>query len=250
MQQSVGLTLPTQYLGMLARDGHANPAAFSYATDQIFRGVDLQGKRILEIGSGRGLMALLMGLHGAAQVVSLEPELAGATAGVIALQRERIEALQLSNVDVVAADFNTWSGPAGSFDLIVSRASINHLCQSDRHALHDPVTYERYVRMARKIHSLLAPEGLFIATDACRYAFFTMLRDFGVSRPWRPARTGINWRHHQNPGTWKKIFRDAGFGRVTISFPVPHRLKPIAFLMDTAAANFFLKGSFILRAHV
>ena len=67
MQQSVGLTLPTQYLGMLARDGHANPAAFSYATNQLFRGVDLQGKRILEIGSGRGLMALLMGLHGAAR---------------------------------------------------------------------------------------------------------------------------------------------------------------------------------------
>ncbi len=161
---------------------------------------------MLEIGSGKGLLAVMMGLQGAERVVSLEPEMVGATSGVIAIQRERVEALRLSNVDVVVGDFNTWEGAAGSFDVIVSRASINHLQQSDRHALRHSETYTNYVAVAKRIHSLLAPGGVFIATDACRYAFFTAVRGLGIRRPWRKARSGVNWRHHQNPSTWRTDF--------------------------------------------
>lgn len=240
--------MPPAYVAMLARDGHHNVTAFRYDAAQLFDGIDIREKRVLEIGSGRGLLAILVWLQGADFVASMEPELVGATSGVIAMQRERIGTLGLANVEVVTADFNTWDAAGARFDVILSRASLNHLHASEKHALRDRDTYENYVRVARKIHELLAPGGFFIATDACRYGFFSALRRFGVRRPWRWKRSGLNWRHHQNPGTWARIFHEAGFARVRVDYPVPYALRHSRAIVNTAFANFFLKGSFILRA--
>jgi SAM-dependent methyltransferase len=239
---------PPQYVAMLSRDGHGNPPAFAHALQNVFRGIDFRGKRVLEIGSGRGLLAMYIGMRGAAEVLSMEPELVGATSGVIAEQRARLETLGLQNVVVVPADFNTWDPGAARFDVIVSRASINHLHESAHHAEHHEPTWNGYVGVARRIHGMLSPNGQFVATDACRYAFFTGLRRLGVRRPWNRKRSGVDWRHHQNPGTWIKIFRHAGFSQVTVHYPVPYRLKAAASVIDNRVANFFLTGGFILNA--
>jgi hypothetical protein len=45
-----------------------------------------------------------------------------------------------------------------------------------------------------------------------------------------------------------KIFREAGFTTVQVAYPVPYRLRALKPLIDTAVANFFLRGAFILRA--
>ena len=233
---------------MLERDGHQNPPAFAHALANLFEGVDLRGKRVLEIGSGRGLLAIYMGMRGAAHVLSMEPELVGATSGVITDQRARIAALGLKNVEVEVADFNTWRAGDRRFDVIVSKASINHLHESDKHAEYHRPTYDAYVRVVGRIRDVLAPGGTFIATDACRYAFFTGARQLGIRRPWRWKRSGVDWRHHQNVGTWMKIFADAGFEGTTVDYPVPYRLRFARPIVNTALANFFLHGSFIVRA--
>lgn len=240
--------LPPAYLAMLERDGHQNPPAFAHALANLFEGTDLRGKPVLEIGSGRGLVAIYMGMRGAAHVLSMEPELVGATPGVIADQRARIAALGLKNVDVEVADFNTWEAGDRRFDVIVSWASINHLHESNQHAEHHRPTYDAYVRVAGRIRSMLAPDGTFIATDACRYGFFTGVRRLGIRRPWQWKRSGVDWRYHQNVGTWKKIFADAGFGTTAVDYPVPYRLRFAKPIVNTALANFFLHGAFILRA--
>jgi len=244
---STRFELPPEYIAMLERDGHDNPPAFAHALADMFRGIDFTGKRVLEIGSGRGLLAIYMGMRGA-QVLSMEPEMVGATSGVIAQQQARLAALGMRNVEVVNADFNTWEAGDRRFDVIVSRASINHLYASVHHADHHKETYDAYLRVARRVRGMLAPKGVFVATDASRYAFFSALRRFGVRRPWRLRRSSIDWRHHQNAGTWMKIFREAGFTTVQVAYPVPYRLRALKPLIDTAVANFFLRGAFILRA--
>ena len=238
---------PPEYIAMLTRDGHGNPPAFAHALANMFRGIDFAGKRVLEIGSGRGLLAIYMGMQGA-QVLSMEPEMVGATSGVIAQQQARLAQLGMKNVEVVNADFNTWDAGERRFDVIVSRASINHLYASVHHAEHHKETYDAYLQVARRVHHMLAPGGVFVATDASRYALFSALRRFGVRRPWRWQRSTIDWRHHQNPSTWTKIFREGGFPTVEIAYPVPYRLRALEPIVDTAVANFFLRGAFILRA--
>jgi hypothetical protein len=160
MTTSAHHPFPPQYVAMLSRDGHGNPPAFAHALSNVFRGIDFRGKHVLEIGSGRGLLAIYIGMQGAAEVLSMEPELVGATSGVIADQRARIETLGLRNVTVVPADFNTWDPGPRRFDVIVSRASINHLYESAEHAEHHQPTWEGYVAVARRIHSMLAPASV------------------------------------------------------------------------------------------
>jgi cyclopropane fatty-acyl-phospholipid synthase-like methyltransferase len=239
--------LPAEYIAMLERDGHRNPPAFAHTLANMFTGLDFSGKKVLEIGSGRGLLAIYMGMRGA-QVLSMEPEMVGATSGVIAQQQARLASLGMRNVEVVNADFNTWDAAGRRFDVIVSRASINHLYASEHHAEHHKETYDAYLEVARRVHSLLAPGGTFVATDACRYAFFSGMRQFGIRRPWRWERSSVDWRHHQNPSTWKKIFRDAGFSSIEVDYPVPYKLRTLRPVINTATANFFLQGAFILRA--
>ena len=80
---------------MLGEDQRDNVPAFIHRMEHFLGGVGLDGKSVLEIGSGRGLLALYSALCGARRVVSLEPELEGASVGVFATQQARIKELQL-----------------------------------------------------------------------------------------------------------------------------------------------------------
>jgi len=233
---------------MLAEDGHDNVDGFLHEAAHLFRDVPLEGRSLLEVGSGRGLMTMYAAMEGAARVVSMEPEMVGSRTGMIALQQRRLDVLKINNVEFLAADFNEWEPAGRVFDVVLSRASINHLHASSHHALRDSATYRGYVTAIRKMHGVLSSGGVALITDACRYAFFTGARDLGIRRPWDRSRTGINWRHHQNPGTWARLFRDAGFSDVQLRYPLPYRLRALRGLVDAAPANFFLQGSFILQA--
>lgn len=233
---------------MLAEDGHDNLPGFLHDAAHFYAGVPLEGRTVLEIGSGRGLFCIYAATHGAHLVVSMEPELVGSRDGMLALQAGRLTALGVSNVELLAADFNEWQPGGRTFDVVVSRASINHLFPATRNASRDRDTFTGYVRVAERMRSMLNAGGVAIVSDASRHAFFTMTRNFGIRRPWNPLRTGVDWRHHQNPGVWSRIFQEAGFSKVTVRYPLPHRLRALKGLVDTAPANFFLKGSFILQA--
>jgi SAM-dependent methyltransferase len=233
---------------MLDEDGHDNLDGYLHEAAHLFSGVPIANRTILEIGSGRGLMTLYVAMQGAANVVSMEPELIGSRSGMISLQQERLDRLGLQAVQFLAADFNEWDPQGRTFDVVMCRAAINHMHASDQHALHHSSTYRGYLEVVRKMHRVTAPGGAVLITDACRYAFFTATRNLGIRRPWDLSKTGINWRHHQNPQTWARIFRDGGFSDVAVRYPLPYRLRQFGGLVDTAAANFLLQGSFILRA--
>ncbi len=81
----------------------------------------LTGKRVLEIGCGDGINALIMGSLGA-QVTAID----------ISKESERIiaeaaERLQIRNVQGLTGDFAEIDFPAGSFDYVVGKALIHHL---------------------------------------------------------------------------------------------------------------------------
>ena len=238
------------YSEMLVADGHDNMKATSYGLAHTFQGLDFAGKRVLDIGSGKGLMTLFAALNQAETVVSMEPELEGSRSKVLQTQQERIEQLGLTNVSLLSRDFNAWDPQAQQFNVILSFSSINHIHESAHHALRHDETYQRYIEIARKMHSLLKPEGVAVVADACRWGFFSMLRNWGVRRPWswnKPI--NINWRIHQNPRVWKKIFLAAGFSRVNVIYPSPYKLRSLKAIVSRPLANFFLSASFTLHCH-
>src|SRR6201999_4215877 len=46
---------------------------FARFAGQLFQGIDFNGKTMMEIGCGKGVLCLWAGLHGAQEVVGLEP---------------------------------------------------------------------------------------------------------------------------------------------------------------------------------
>jgi SAM-dependent methyltransferase len=237
------------FAAMLREDGHDNLNGYLHEAAHLFDGVEIAGHSVLEIGSGKGMMTMYAALQGASTVISMEPEMVGSRSGMISLQQQRLDTLGIRSVEFLPADFNEWDPRGRTFDIVMCRAAINHLHASDQHAMSHLPTYDGYLTVIRKMLSVTAPGGVVLITDACRYAFFTATRNLGIRRPWDWSKTGINWRHHQNPQTWARLFRDAGFARVEIRYPLPYRLRQYRGLVDTAVSNFFLQGNFILRAH-
>ena len=56
-----------------------------YVENQLFNGISMSGKRVVDIGGGSGLFSFISAAKGADEVVCLEPEHAGSTAGVVNL---------------------------------------------------------------------------------------------------------------------------------------------------------------------
>jgi SAM-dependent methyltransferase len=232
---------------MAREDGHADLARYLASARRTFAGIDFRGKRVLEVGSGRGLRTVFMALMGA-DVVSMEPELEGSREGVVDLQRRRIAGLGLTNVTLLKEDFNRWEPSGQEFDVLVSESSINHLFESRQHALHHRPTYDRYLEICRKMHAALRPGGVAVITDASRYAFFSLAKRFGIRPPWQKRRVSMNWRIHQNAGVWRRILRDGGFSSVRINYAVPPVAGRLGWLMNNPVGNFFYRGKFLIAA--
>lgn len=231
---------------ILAEDGHDHLDSFLHTYAHYFDGVALEGRRVLEIGSGTGTLSLYMALTGAS-VVSMEPEMWGSTPGAASLQAGRAKRLGVA-LEFLDADFNAWDFAGRQFDVIVLEACINHLHESEHSALAHPPTFDAYRGIAQRMLALLAPGGVVVASDASRHAFFTMAKNYGIRRPWNWTQTSINWRVHQNGRTWAQIFKSAGFSSTQVDYPVPLRLSAFKPIVNTSLANFFLQGRFILKA--
>ena len=239
-----------KFIQFLKEDKHENIDAFFHTANHTFQDIEFEGKRIVDIGSGKGLMSIYTSLYGAKEVVSLEPELHGATNKALEIQRDRVKKLNINNIKILNQDFNLWEYNDEPFDIVMSFASINHLHESPYHALHHEETRQIYIDIAKKIRELLCLNGVAMITDSCRYGLFHWLKYIGINRPWTPTkRTSINFRIHQNPGVWKDIFVNAGFSEVRIKYPLPYKLRKVKKFIENPIANFLLEARFILYCY-
>tara|TARA_R110002049_G_scaffold285698_2_gene466843 strand:+ start:63165 stop:63971 length:807 start_codon:yes stop_codon:yes gene_type:complete len=238
-----------KFRSFMAEDNRDNVPGYQAYMDRLFGSIDLQGKRVLEIGSGRGLISLYCALQGASQVVSLEPEMEGSTQGVLQTHQNRARELELSNVEVRRDDFNESRFDDEQFDVIVMIAVLNHLHETTDNASSDGESRRQFTNIAGQLHRILKPGGVAIATDACRYSLWTQARRLGYPRQLCLAQRTINWKIHQQPAVWSSIFTDAGFSRCDIRYPIPFRLRHLSPILTNRVANWALSGEFILLAH-
>lgn len=237
------------FLEYLKQDGHQNDIAFFFYLSYLFQNIDLKSKRILEIGSGKGIMSIFVGLSGAREVVSLEPEMDGSTNKSSELQQKRIKALELENVNLINKDFESFvvNYQDTEFDYIFSFQSINHIFETEKKLTRHSREWHTYLDIGKKIRKLLVEDGIAIISDACRSGFFYKLKKVGINRPWRPnKRSNVNWKVHQNPDIWQNLFLQAGFSNVSIKYPLPYKLRKLGRLVANPVINYFLTSKFIL----
>jgi CelD/BcsL family acetyltransferase involved in cellulose biosynthesis len=211
--------------------------------ERMFRGVALDGRRVLDIGGGDGMHSYYAALMGAREVVCLEPGGDGSDAQAAGRFARLRAAMPDLPVHLDRRTIQQYSDP-GEFNVILMMDSINHLDeQACARLLDDPGARSRYRAVLARIASLAAPGAKLVVTDCSRSNFFPSLR---IRNPLAP---GIEWQKHQAPQTWVALLDEVGFVNPRISWEPLYRLgRAGRWLLSNKAAAYFLKGVFRLEA--
>ncbi len=212
-----------------------------YYCTSVYRDSVLQGKEVLEIGCGLGWLSLYAACEGASRVVGLEPEADGSVGGEVAEFKRMAEKLGLRQIEIRPQTIQDYDPAGRHFDLIVLRASVNHLDEDACIVLkRSQEARDRYVELFRKLHDMMSPEGRIIMTDSSRYNFFGAL---GVTNPIAPR---IEWHKHQSPRVWISLLRRSGFKDPAVTWRMPRALEPLGPVTQNELVGYFLWSRFIL----
>jgi SAM-dependent methyltransferase len=209
----------------------------------FFSGVDIRGKRVLDIGGGDGLFSFYAAACGAASVVCLEPLGDGASPDAIDAFRHLAGSLRRQTVTLDQRTLQEFETPT-PFDVVLLHHTINHLNEEATQVLHsNNEARQTYIELFRCIRGLTRCGGVLLAADVARRNLFGDLR---LRNPFAPS---IEWNKHQSPALWSELLNRAGFSHVHVSWTAPSRLKGRADrLMANGAAAYVLTSHFSLHA--
>jgi SAM-dependent methyltransferase len=221
--------------------GYQSAARATFRCKQVFRGVDLENKRVLEIGAGVGVFSAYAVVSGARKVLALEPEIAGSTRGYKAKIQQMAERLGAGSFEVRADTLQAYRPGDNVFDVVLSYNSVNHLDEPMCIELNrSEQARSVYSELFRKIRDMMTPGGLLIICDCSRHNFFA---DLGMRNP--IART-IEWHKHQSPRVWMRVLRPLGFRRKSLSWYRMYPLRKLGWLAANAVAAYFQASHFRL----
>jgi SAM-dependent methyltransferase len=232
------------YFATVVQRSNFTPAGGRFYLERIFRGVDFAGKRMLDIGGGRGVFSYYAGCMGASDVVCLEPQ--GAGSSVDMNETFRATGAQLGgmpNVRLVVDTIQHYDPGDERFDIVLSHASINHLNEDACIRLHrDAGARDAYRNIFRKIAGMCNPGAVLIACDVSRVNFFGHL---GMVNPLAPT---IEWHKHQPPSVWAALLTEAGFGDPHVTWNNRRRRNAFfRFLLNHRLPEYFQGSQFCLR---
>ena len=177
-----------------------------YFKNYIFKNIDLNNKKILDIGGGNGLasfFALSSSLSCKAWVVDPIAE------GSNQLMFEQFNSMKRkydTERIVFHRDFIDTLLEPELFDIILMHNTINHIGEDILTDINeDETAYNEYKNRLKTILDRLRPGGKLIIADCGRYNF---IGNLGLKNPLAPS---IDWKLHCEPSIWKSIIEEIGF---------------------------------------
>ncbi|MBA2504340.1 MAG: class I SAM-dependent methyltransferase [Thermoleophilaceae bacterium] len=188
-----------------------SPTRYPEYLGRLFEGVPLQGRRLLDVGGGSGLISFYAALQGA-EVTCLEPTAEGSNPEMDAgFERLRAALGDQAQVELDRRTLQQLDPAPGSYDVIVLHNSVNHLDEDACQALpDDPGARRTFVGLFEELRAALRPGGQVIVADCARLNLFAAV---GARNPFVPD---IEWHLHQQPKVWAALLEEAGFTRPRI----------------------------------
>lgn len=233
--------LDNNMLEIIAKEvGFQNVDRYRSRCDFLFDGIDLEGSRVLDVGCGKGALALWAAVNGAGKVLGIEPEAEGSSSGMFGTFEYLVERLNLRDVVKTRSCFLHDLTPAeGIFDVAVLFNVINHIDENAVVGVHkDKKAADAFVASLVKLKELVAPGGQVVVADCGRRNFWN---DLGLTNPLMPT---IEWDKHQQPGVWTDIFARAGFELVDLKWSQIH---PFGKISCNALLHYFTLSHFTMR---
>lgn len=233
-----------EFLHEAVRQGSAKSIErLSFRCEEVFSDISLPGISLLEIGAGPGNFCFWAALHGAREVVALEPEAAGSTSGSSRKFQQMLHLSGLKNVTLFRRTIQQYEPAKARYDVALSYNSIEHLDEEAVQRLQsDPDSREVYQVILRKIAQSLKPGGRFIIYNVGRTNLWPLL---GLHNPFAPT---IEWHIHQDPSLWRTLLLDSGFDRVDTGWELKYSLRHMGPLVSNCLFTFFTDSMFRLVA--
>jgi hypothetical protein len=141
---------------------------------------------------------------------------------------------------MVNATLQAYECAPGSFDLVLSQSSINHLDEAACERIQDPENKARYVTLFEKVRRLCKDKGYFVISDAGAVNYWNAI---GLTPPL--ART-IEWNKHQEPEVWAALAQAAGFKALSIRWHQFYPLRHFGPLFSNRHSARLLTSHFVL----
>jgi SAM-dependent methyltransferase len=194
-----------RYFSVMEQEGR-NPGNLCFEMENLFGHLSFKGRSVLDIGAGDGHVSLYAASAGATRVVALEPESAGSHADVRTTFERLADRLGMGQVVLRGETLQEFEPGGEHFDVLISKASINHLDEEKCSALHrDPDAWRAYREILSKLRKVANHDAHLIVGDCSRYNLFAQL---GVRNPLVPV---IEWEKHQPPKLWAALLEEVGF---------------------------------------
>lgn len=217
-----------------------NAHRVAFYLDTVFERVRFEGARVLDVGSGTGIVSCYAAFKGASQIVALDPEGAGGphdarrTAAMM-FSRLGVE----SKIESCSETIQAFQA-AGVFDVIVLHNSINHLDEAACIALREKQhAREVYLGMFDRLAKVSRPGAQLFVSDCSPRNVFP---EIGRRNP--VART-IDWRKHQRPEEWIELLEQAGFDSPALAWtPVTRFYRAGKALTGNRLVSYFTTSHF------
>ncbi len=210
--------------------------------DRVYRSVDFEGRRVLDVGGGNGVHSYYAAARGAAKVTCLDPIEDGsnpAMEGHYAHLEQRVG----GPVEKVRSRFQDHQ-VYDPYDVVIVHNAINHLDEDACAALPDDErARESYKVIFKALRVQLRTGGFLVVADCARR---NLLGDLNLHNPIAPT---IEWHIHQQPETWLALMSKAGFARGGIRWNAHWRLgRPGQLLLGNRLGAYATSSHFTITA--
>lgn len=222
---------------------YSNVPNLKFHLNYIFDKVELERKKVLDIGGGSGLLTFYAAAKGAEKVVCLEPECSGSSSGMIDKFNKFKSALSNSlpiEQHPVTLQKYLAQNTEEEFDVVVLHASINHLDEEACiNLLKSETSYSIYKDLLTGVFNKMKNGGVMIASDCSCNNFF---HSIGIKNILVPT---IEWHKHQKPGTWISLLKEIGFVNPKVKWGTPNTFGKIGkLLMGNSLVSYLTTSHF------